>query len=161
MRIPWEQAVETLASMIPEPTPAVVCIAGPTGSGKSTLARALADHHASALVIGTDSYLPDYPTLEPHQYDLPEHSALDELAANIDTLLAGDAANIPVWEFESHTRTGHTKVEPATLIVVEGIHALQPIVAERAGLLALVEASAQDRLARAIARELSDRKSVV
>ncbi len=155
MRIHWDQAVDSLAGMVPARRPVAVCIAGPTGSGKSTLARALAQHIGDSLVIGTDSYLPDYAELEPHQYDLPEHSALAELASHIDQLLAGHPTTIPVWCFKEHRRTGSQLVQPAGLIIVEGIHALQSIVAERAALRALVEASADDRLARAIARELS------
>ncbi len=155
MRIHWDHAIDTLAGMVPAHRPVVVCIAGPTGSGKSTLARALAEHIGDALVIGTDSYLPDYDELEPHQYDLPEHSALDELASHLDQLLAGHPAPIPIWRFKEHRRTGSRLIQPRGLIIVEGIHALQSVVAERAALRALVEASADDRLARAVARELS------
>lgn len=44
------------------------------------------------------------------------------------------------------------------MVIVEGIHALQPQVASLASVLALIEASAEDRLARAIARELSGQR---
>jgi uridine kinase len=153
MRIPWPQAPQTLRGLIPPDTRSLVCIAGSAGSGKSTLARQLGDLHGHATIIGTDAYLPDYSTLQEHEYDLPENSALDELAQHIDALLSGQAAEIPVWCFHEHRRTSSQRVEPADLLIVEGIHALNPLVSSRAHLKVLIEAPPDDRLQRILARE--------
>jgi uridine kinase len=153
MRIPWQDAARTLDAMLPAHQPAAIAIAGAPGSGKSTLATALAALRGDAVVIGTDAYLPDYSTLEPHQFDLPEHSALDELAEHIVALLAGQAAQVPVWCFHEHRRTTSRRVEPASLIVIEGIHALQPMVAAQSNLRVLIDAPSDDRLERILARE--------
>ena len=155
MRIHRENALDHLPRLLPAHRPIVVAIAGPTGSGKSTLARDLAAHTSRALVIGTDSYLPDYAELEPHEYDLPEHSHLDELAMHLGALLRGEGVEIPVWSFQEHRRTGHTRLDAQPIVSVEGSHAVQPQIASLASELALIEAAAEDRLARAIARELS------
>ena len=139
--------------MLGDTQPRAVAIAGAPGSGKSTLATTLAALRGDAVVIGTDAYLPDYSTLEPHQFDLPEHSALDELAEHIGALLSGQSAQVPIWCFHEHRRTDSRRVEPASLIVIEGIHALQPIVAAQSNLRVLIDAPSEDRLERILSRE--------
>jgi len=153
MRIPWPQAPQTLRGLIPTDARSLVCIAGSAGSGKSTLARQLGDLHGHATIIGTDAYLPDYSTLQEHEYDLPENSSLDELAQHIEDLLGGQATEIPVWCFHEHRRTSSQLVHPADLLIVEGIHALHPLVCRKAHVKVLIEAPEDDRLERILARE--------
>jgi len=140
----WPQAPATILALaahqtIPRP---VIGITGPVGAGKSTLAQKLAEAfpspapaqptkggrlpaaHSPTLIIPTDHYLPDYHTIAQSQRDNPDQSDLEALADHLALLKVGKPAHIPIWSFHTHRRTGTHQVEPASLIIIEGIHAL-------------------------------------
>ena len=152
----WTNAPGVLIERLGE-RPGVVCIAGAVGSGKSTLAGRLAAI-AEARVISTDDYLPDYDQTPEHLRDEPDSARLPELAAHLAELLAGRPAEIPVWSFHEHRRTGSRRVEPAPLLVVEGIHALHPAMDPVRAIGVLVQASARTRLGRWEALESSGQR---
>lgn len=154
----WDHAPTTILAALPrQAEPAVVRIAGPVGSGKSTLARRLAAA-GDALLISTDDYLPDYDTTTEQLRDEPSASHLDELAGHLADLRAGRAADLPVWCFHEHRRTGRRTARPAPLIVVEGIHALQSVLDTPGSLAVLVHAAAAVRWARWEALEASGQR---
>ena len=126
----------------------VVGITGPVASGKSTLAAKL-----SACVISTDDYLPDYDRTPEHLRDLPDMADLPRLLKDLKNLRAGRRTRVPRWSFDTHSRVGEREVEPAELVVVEGLHALHAAHAEVVDLRVFVEAPAEVRRARWEARE--------
>lgn len=97
----------------------VIGITGPVGAGKSTLAAKV-----SRCVLATDNYLPDYEQVPEAERDEARHADGASLAQNIADLRAGRVAHVPRWSFQTHRREGFFRVEPAGIIVVEGIHAL-------------------------------------
>jgi uridine kinase len=115
--------------MEPPKTCLVIGIAGGSGSGKSTVADAL----ASALPTGTvailrhDHYYRDRPDLTLEQrnrvnYDHPESLETDLLVSHLQHLKAGNAIEVPVYDFKVHRRMLETqRLEPAPVIIVEGI----------------------------------------
>ena len=146
-----EAAVAIRAAALAAGSPRVVVVVGVTGAvaaGKSTLARAL-----GGLVVATDHYLPDYDATPEHARDLPESSDLVRLARDLAELRAGRATRIPQWSFESHSRVGELHVEPASIVVVEGLHALHETVRAHVDVAVFVEAPREVRWARAVARE--------
>lgn len=135
---------------------AVVGVTGPVAAGKSTLARALVAEvggQLGGILLSTDHYLPDYEGTPEHLRDLPESSDLVRLAQDLEELRAGRATRIPQWSFESHARVGELLVEPAELIVVEGLHALHELPRAHVDIAVFVEAPRDARWARAVARE--------
>jgi uridine kinase len=114
------ERVERLRDSGAAARPVVVGVTGPVGSGKSTLASLLGGSQLS-----TDRYLPDYDALAEHERDEPRHAALDMLAANLAALRRGEAAEAPIWSFHSHRREGVVRIEPAALVVCEGLFALR------------------------------------
>ncbi|MEY4119148.1 MAG: hypothetical protein RLZZ116_2476 [Planctomycetota bacterium] len=137
-------------------TRAVVAVTGPVAAGKSTLARALVSPmmgQTGGCVVSTDHYLPDYERTPEHLRDLPESSDLARLARDLAELRQGRATRIPQWSFESHARVGELLVEPAELIVVEGLHALHEVPRVHVDIGVFVEAPRDARWARAVARE--------
>lgn len=126
----------------------VVGITGAVAAGKSTLARRL-----SACVVSTDHYLPDYDRTPEHLRDLPESSDLERLAQDLAELRAGRATSIPRWTFEAHARVGEQRVEPAEIVVVEGLHALHALPRTHVDVAVFVEAPQSTRWARAVERE--------
>jgi uridine kinase len=126
----------------------VVGVTGAVAAGKSTLARAI-----GGLVVATDHYLPDYDRTREDLRDLPESSDLARLARDLSELRAGRATRIPQWSFESHSRVGELHVEPAPVVVVEGLHALHESVRGHVDIAVFVEVPREVRWARAVARE--------
>ncbi len=144
-RVPFDKAAEMIRGLLPasDRGMSVVGITGPVGSGKSTLAARL-----GGVVIRTDDYLPDYHTLPEHERDLPERADLALLDQQLRALALGHAVEAPTWCFQEHRRIGVRRVEPAALIVCEGIHALHPIVAGVYDVRVFVEAGADVRWRR-------------
>jgi len=147
----WHEASEAiLAAAHARGGRAVIGVTGAVAAGKSTLARTL-----SPVVVSTDHYLPDYDATPEHLRDLPESSDLARLARDLADLRAGRATRIPQWSFESHARVGELHVEPASIVVVEGLHALHETVRGHVDVAVFIETPREVRWARAVARELA------
>lgn len=111
-------------------------VAGGSGSGKTTFARAVLEQSLAAGISGRmfsldNYYLPlGHLSLEERKaYNFDHPQAIDfELAlAQLDRLRAGEAIEQPIYDFKVHTRKRETKrLEPAQIIVVEGLYALRP-----------------------------------
>lgn len=106
----------------------VIGIAGGTGSGKTTLARAISSRLAShrPLLLHQDSYYKDTgATTEDEKartnFDHPDAFDTPLLVEHLAALKAGKAVHHPVYNFAHHARSGYTRVEPATIIILEGI----------------------------------------
>jgi hypothetical protein len=145
----WDQAAQVIAELAGSArgsggvAGAVVGITGPVGAGKSTLAARL-----SGSVLSTDDYLPDYERVPYDERDDPRHVDWGLLIEHLAELRAGRGASVPVWSFQSHRREGARVVEPAGLIVLEGIHALHERVRAALDVRVYVEAPAGVRWSR-------------
>lgn len=145
--------------------PLILGIAGGTGSGKTTIADRIAAGMGTALCrLDHDSYYRDHPELsfEDRQrinFDHPD--ALDNalLAAHLDALRAGQAIEKPSYDFQTHRRTTTlTRLEPAPLVLVEGILCLAiPALREHFDVKIFVDTAADIRLMRRIRRDLEVR----
>lgn len=158
--VAWADAPGVIASVagriLHEHGRAAVGITGAVGSGKSRLAERLAaEFPHPSVVVTTDSYLPDYEVVAFEERDLPEHAHLDELAAHLARLHAGHPADVPVWSFDVHRRTGTNRVNPAPVVICEGLFALHAIVRDRLDVAVFVEAPREHRLERMVAREVA------
>lgn len=110
-------------------TSLVIGIAGGSGSGKSTVADAV----AASLPVGSvatlrhDHYYRDQPELSIEQrnrvnYDHPESLETSLLIEHLQHLKAGNAVEVPAYDFKTHRRLVATeRLEPAPVIIVEGI----------------------------------------
>src|SRR5262245_49516395 len=107
----------------------VVGIAGGTGSGKTTVAHKLADAMPPkrCVTIEHDSYYRDQGHLPPDErasinYDHPAALENALFANHLRELRAGCGVDVPIYDFATHTRRTETRrVEPAPVIIVEGI----------------------------------------
>jgi uridine kinase len=109
--------------------PVVIGVAGGTGSGKTTVAQEILKRAGTARIslIQHDAYYKDLADLPPAQralqnFDHPD--ALDNglLIDHLNALKAGQAIEMPVYDFTTHTRTGQTRrMEPNRVILLEGI----------------------------------------
>lgn len=147
-------------------SPFFVGIAGGTASGKSTLAQQLLElsPKGTTSVLLVDSYYraQDHLSMEERaktNYDHPNSFEFDLLAKHINQLKAGHNAEIPIYDYSTHTRSSKVNLmRPTPIVIVEGILALYPQnLRETYSLSLFVEAPAQTRLERRIKRDVRER----
>ncbi len=109
--------------------PLIIGVAGGTGSGKTTAVCKMVEAVGSrdVVVIQHDSYYRDRSHVSPEErasinYDHPDALETELLADHLERLISGKAAEIPIYDFVTHTRRPVTVlVKPANVIIVEGI----------------------------------------
>lgn len=116
----------------------ILFVAGPSSAGKTTssinIARALKRHGCKARVVSMDDFFVnkvDTPLMADGSYDFENVSAIDLPCFKkfLRDVLAGKVANLPFYDFILGKRTMITpiKVEADEKIIIEGLHALNPI----------------------------------
>lgn len=145
----------------------IIGIAGGTGSGKTTVVRKLKKllKPEDIVVIPQDSYYKDSSGLTPeqkavHNFDHPNSIDFDLLISHLKKLKEGESVEQPVYSYitcsRSTTETVH--VEPATIIIVEGILIFtNEELRKMFDILVFVDADADDRLGRVISRDIAER----
>ena len=110
--------------------PIIIGIAGCSGSGKTTLARELATQ-LDGIVFPLDLYYRDlsqFPldSRDKQNFDHPDSLESELFIEHVRNLRLGRAIQRPVYDFSHHTRVPNAfePVEPARVIIVEGILAL-------------------------------------
>ncbi len=105
-------------------------VCGASGSGKTTLCHELVKAvGASGVVLNQDGYYFDHPDLSYEErvrlnYDEPSIFDHDLLLCDVCALLNGKAVNRRGYDFSLHRRCDPGELlHPASVLVVEGIHA--------------------------------------
>jgi uridine kinase len=146
--------------------PFILAIAGGTGSGKTTVAHRLADafEPGQFALVKLDSYYRDRTDLSLEErnrinYDHPDAFDWALLRDQLRSLLAGNAVDVPVYDFAAHNRSDQfVTVEPARVVCVEGILVLNE--AELRSLFDLrvyVDTDADVRFIRRLQRDVAER----
>lgn len=116
----------------------IVLISGPSSSGKTTFAQRLSTqlrvNGLTPVPLSLDDYFvnrEDTPKDSSGQYDFDALEALDLPLLNeqMVKLIRGEAVNTPIFDFISGQRLSQTnllQLGPDDVLVVEGIHALNP-----------------------------------
>lgn len=122
----------------------LVCVDGPAGSGKTTLAGAVAQAVPGAQLVQCDDLLHGW-------------RGLPGLAATVVDLLAplagGKVGSWRRWDWLADDWAETHHVSPGGLLVIEGVGSWSPAIAGLVGVLVWVEADADLRLSRGIARD--------
>jgi uridine kinase len=148
------------------PRPLLVGIAGGSGSGKSSLAAALPGMLGAAEVcrLSHDAYYRDRSALPPAarstiDYDVPDALDAPLFLADLEALRAGRPIRPPVYCFRTHCRTGQAEpLVPRPIVLVDGILLLwEPAVRTALDLSIYLDAPEEVRLARRVARDVSER----
>jgi uridine kinase len=146
--------------------PVLIGVAGGSGSGKTTVAERLAGlvGDASLVHLRLDAYYRDNPHLPLEEradvdYDHPDAFDWELLIEHLDALVAGNAVEVPVYDFATHARrAGRTPLPPARAVVVEGILVLHhPELRARFDLRVFVDTDADVRFIRRLERDVTER----
>ena len=109
--------------------PLVIGVTGGSGSGKTTVSRELVARipDNSAILLQQDAYYRDQSEkpfeerIKPN-YDHPDSFETDLFVADLERLLAREAIDKPVYDYEKHTRSSDViHVMPADVIIVDGV----------------------------------------
>ena len=117
----------------------IVLISGPSGSGKTTsamrVAAMLKKKGCGAHVISMDNYfLPLKRDIELHgediDYESPDRLDSELFSEHLELLQRGVEIDVPGFDFAKQDRVEGMKLkrEPGDLVILEGIHALNPLV---------------------------------
>ncbi|MDO5320759.1 MAG: uridine kinase [Bacteroidia bacterium] len=145
----------------------VIGIAGGSGSGKTTVVKAITDklHGEKVVVIPQDSYykdISDKSDNEKRTYNFDHPDAIDWklLCHQLSELKEGKTIEQPIYSYISCSRskTETVRVEPADVIIIEGILIFncKPL-REQMDIKIFVDADDDDRLMRVMERDISER----
>ncbi|MDE5972782.1 MAG: uridine kinase [Muribaculaceae bacterium] len=144
----------------------IIGIAGGTASGKTTVVRKIIESFPSGevAVMPQDSYYKDLshlPSEERTKVNFDEPAAIEWslLVEHLHELKAGRGVDVPTYSYLTCTRQPETvRVEPREVVIVEGILVLgDPALREMMDVKVFVDADADDRLIRLIARDCVER----
>ena len=144
----------------------VIGIAGGTGSGKTTVVNKIIKSlpAGEVAVIPQDSYYKDsghIPMEERSKINFDEPASIEWtlLEKQLRELKEGKSIEMPTYSYLTCTRQKETvHVEPRDVIIVEGILVLtQPSLCQLMDVKVFVDADADDRLIRVIARDCIER----
>jgi len=144
----YEQRLDSIAAKISKNAGScpIILISGPSGSGKTTSGLKL-EEKLDAMgfethILSLDNYFfpiseAERPLFEAHLLDLesPDRVDRDFLNTQLASLLRGERIELPLFDFTANTRRASgksLKLHKGELIILEGIHSLNPSVIEHA-----------------------------
>ena len=148
------------------PPSLLIGLAGGTGSGKTTVARVILSRVGAQHIayVPHDAYYRNFSDLPKAQRDLinwdhPDSLDTDLMLEHIQALKAGQAVDLPVYDFTLHTRTRQTvHVEPQPIILVEGILIFADArLREMFDVKIFVDTDADIRFIRRLQRDIAER----
>ena len=134
-----EKRYSQVADMVCQRGAKVVMLAGPSSSGKTTSANRLATqlrvHGKKPILMSLDDYYIDRDQIKPGpdgKLDLEHIDTIDidQFRQDLQALIRGEEVELPSFDFKSGKRLmkGHKiRLAPQTVIIIEGLHALNPI----------------------------------
>jgi len=144
----------------------IIGIAGGTGSGKTTVVNKIINSFPAGevAVMPQDSYYKDSSHIPPQErskinFDEPDAIEWTLLVEHLGQLRAGKTIYMPTYSYLTCTRQAETvEVCPTDVVIVEGILVLtDPVLRGMLDIKVFVDADADDRLIRVIARDCIER----
>jgi len=146
--------------------PVVMGVAGGSGSGKSTVVREVSRTlpPGTTSVLHHDSYYRDLKHLSFEErvrvnFDHPDALETELMVAHVAGLLKGISAEVPTYDFSTHTRAPSVAhVPPTPLVVLDGILVLADTrLRDLMDIKVFVDTEADVRLMRRLRRDVEER----
>ena len=150
--------------------PFLIGIAGGTGSGKTSVAHSILERVGGERIafLAQDSYYKNVDwqkqgDLVHHNFDHPASLDTDLLAEHVRMLKAGQAVDVPIYDFVRHVRKAEVRrVEPRPVILLEGILLFaEPNLRSELDFKVFVDTDADVRLLRRLRRDIRERGRTV
>ncbi|CAD6191272.1 unnamed protein product [Caenorhabditis auriculariae] len=150
--------------------PHIIGVAGGTASGKSLVTKKiiqrLANNDQRVISIQLDSFYKDVSAAQLEQVDLGEYDFdhpsafdFDLLADVLERLIIGEPVEIPNYDILTNSRQGVRTVEPADVVIVEGILVFyDERIRQLCSTKLFVDADADIRLSRRVKKDTGERK---
>lgn len=144
----------------------IIGIAGGTGSGKTTVVNKIIKSlpQGEVAILPQDSYYKDSSHIPPEErskinFDEPAAIEWSLLVDHLRKLKEGQTIQMPTYSYLTCTRQEETvEVKPRDVVIVEGILVLNdPQLRDMMDVKVFVDADADDRLIRVIARDCIER----
>lgn len=140
--------------------PLLVGVCGGSGSGKSSLSKWIKNKFGeqNVLILQQDMYYKEGLSKDTN-FDHPEAIDFELLIKDVEQLLKGKKINVPVYDFETSSRTKNTQpLSPKKIIVLEGILIYSSLALKnKLEYTIFVDADEEIRLARRTARDVKQR----
>lgn len=148
----------------------IIGICGGTGSGKTTVAKSIVQSvsESDVIFIQQDSYyrdLKDMPLDDRNiaNFDHPDSVDNDLMIHHLKRLRTGKSAELPIYDFRTHSRKAETRhAQPKPIVIVEGILIFaEPKILEQLDIKVFVETPDDIRFIRRLQRDIADRGRTV
>lgn len=147
-------------------SPLIIGVAGGSGSGKTTVVNFICDEFAAdnILRIEHDSYYRELDHLPfeertKQNFDHPASLETELMIRHIKALMEGYPVEVPVYDFEKHTRKEETiTATPSKVILIDGILIFsEPELRELMDVKIYVDTDDDVRLLRRLQRDIEER----
>ncbi len=148
---------------------AIVQIGGRSGSGKSTLTRQITElltmHDTSCITLSTDDYHRGKTWLDRHKggpwtdWDAPIVYHTEELARDLQRLQHGESIQRRYFNFASQEPEQREAIQPAPIVLIEGIYAHSPDLTSHAHLSYEVPTPLATCIGRRLLRDFSTNRA--
>ncbi|SHH18825.1 uridine kinase [Thermosipho atlanticus] len=144
----------------------IIGIGGGTGSGKTTVANKINEiiGKENCIILPMDNYYRDMSHIpleerKKYNYDHPDMIEYTLMIGHLEQLISGKSIDLPEYDFTQYTRTGNfVKLEPKSVIIVEGIFALYyDDLRKFYNLSIFVDAESDVRFIRRLERDIKER----
>lgn len=138
----YRNKLKTISEKINDENKSIVLLAGPSSSGKTTSARLIGEclrtYGKNVFTVSLDDYYKDSYTAPLNEKGVPDFESvdaldLDLLEENLYSLNKNGFCEKPVFDFTTGRRKEqreHLVVSEGDVIVVEGLHALNNVIAD-------------------------------